>query len=48
MKDKDRANFCDFFQANNRVVLVKKSSIIVTPSQQNDVKKAFDALFKKK
>ena len=47
VKDKDRANFCDFFQANNRVVLVKKSSS-VTPSPQNDVKKAFDALFKKK
>jgi hypothetical protein len=44
--DKNRANFCDYFQPNNRVALVKKSS--TAPSAQDDVKKAFDALFKKK
>ncbi len=48
VKEKDRANFCDFFQPNNRVVLVKKSSSTPSLSQQDHVKKAFDDLFKKK
>ena len=48
VKDKNRANFCEFFQPNNRVVLVKKSSSTPSLSQQDNVKKAFDDLFKKK
>jgi hypothetical protein len=45
VREKDRANFCDFFQPNNRVALINKSSN--APSQQDSVKKAFDDLFKK-
>ena len=43
--DKSRANFCEYFQPSKRVPLVAKGSR--SGSDPNDVKKAFDNLFKK-
>lgn len=45
VKDKSRANFCEFFQADKRVALTKKSSS--PTASKDDVKKSFDSLFKK-
>ncbi len=43
--DKNRANFCEFFQPNARVPLTGKEGS--GNAKQTDVKKAFDSLFKK-
>ena len=45
VKDKLKANFCDFFEPNNRVPLTTRGS--GETNRGDDVRKAFDNLFKK-
>lgn len=45
VRDKIKANFCDYFTPNNRVPLTSHKSAPRT--QSDDVRKAFDKLFKK-
>jgi hypothetical protein len=45
VREKDRANFCDFFEPNNRVPLTSRGGS--KSSDRDDVRKAFDNLFKK-
>jgi hypothetical protein len=45
VKDKLKANFCDFFEPNKRVPLTTRGS--GEKPRGNDVRKAFDDLFKK-
>ncbi|MGH9769331.1 MAG: hypothetical protein ACREAB_18045 [Blastocatellia bacterium] len=45
VREKDRANFCDFFEPNNRVPLTSRGGS--QSSNRGDVRKAFDNLFKK-
>ena len=45
VRQKDRANFCDYFEPSNRVPLTTRGSSTSAP--KNDVRKAFDDLFKK-
>ncbi len=45
VREKDKANFCDYFQPNNRVPLTTRGG--AQTAQRNDVRKAFDNLFKK-
>ncbi len=44
VRDKVKANFCDYFQANNRLPLTKRS---IEPVQRDDARKNFDKLFSK-
>ncbi|MBI3428336.1 MAG: hypothetical protein HY011_35900 [Acidobacteria bacterium] len=44
VRDKVKANFCDYFQANNRLPLTKRAS---EPVQRDDARKNFDKLFSK-
>ncbi len=45
VRDKGRANFCDYFEPNNRIPLTSRGgSQSVKP---DDVRTAFDKLFKK-
>lgn len=46
VQDKRRANFCDFFEPNTRMPLNTRGS--GTKAVGDDVKSAFDALFKNK
>ena len=46
VKDKAKANFCDYFEANTRVPLTSRGG--AQKVQRDDVRKAFDNLFKKK
>jgi len=46
VSDKLKANFCEFFEANNRVPLTSRGGAQTV--QRDDVRKAFDDLFKKK
>ena len=45
VREKDRANFCDYFEPNNRVPLTSRGG--PQTSNRDDVRKAFDNLFKK-
>jgi hypothetical protein len=45
VREKDRANFCDYFEPNNRVPLTSRGGSQI--SNRDDVRKAFDNLFKK-
>jgi hypothetical protein len=45
VREKDRANFCDYFEPNNRVPLTSRGGS--QSSNRDDVRKAFDNLFKK-
>ena len=45
VREKDRANFCDHFEPNNRVPLTSRGGSQI--SNRDDVRKAFDNLFKK-
>ncbi len=45
VKEKDRANFCDYFSPNRDVPLDTRS--IRPSSKPDDVRSAFDKLFKK-
>jgi hypothetical protein len=45
VKDKLKANFCDFFEPNNRVPLTSLGA--GESGRRDDVRKAFDNLFKK-
>ena len=44
--DRQKANFCDYFEPNTRVPLTSRGG--AQPVQRDDVRKAFDNLFKKK
>lgn len=44
VKDKIKANFCDFFGPNNRLPLTKRGSEVV---QREDARKNLDKLFKR-
>ena len=44
VRDKVKANFCEFFEANNRLPLTKRAS---EPVQRDDARKNFDKLFNK-
>lgn len=46
VREKDRANFCDYFQPNRDVPLTDRGS--KRSVQRDDVRQAFDNLFKKK
>jgi hypothetical protein len=45
VRDKNRANFCEYFEPNNRVPLTSRGGS--QSSHRDDVRKAFDNLFKK-
>lgn len=45
VKDKLKANFCDYFEPNNRVPLTTRGG--AQQVDRDDVRKAFDKLFKK-
>jgi hypothetical protein len=46
VRDKAKSNFCDYFEANTRVPLTSRGGAQTV--QRDDVRKAFDNLFKKK
>jgi hypothetical protein len=46
VRDKLAANYCDYFEPNNRVPLTSRGGAQTV--QVDDVRKAFDNLFKKK
>ncbi|HZS07705.1 MAG TPA: hypothetical protein VFD58_22910 [Blastocatellia bacterium] len=46
VRDKTRANFCDYFEPNKRLPLNTRDSS--TGAAKTDVRSAFDDLFKKK
>src|SRR5262245_7513060 len=46
VRDKMKANFCDFYEPNNRVPLTSRGG--AQSVNRDDVRKAFDNLFKKK
>jgi len=50
LRDKLRANFCEYFSPNTRVPLTSRGNTkrLTANTPQDDVRKAFDALFKKK
>ncbi|MFN0112480.1 MAG: hypothetical protein ACKVZH_26780 [Blastocatellia bacterium] len=45
VRDKLKVNFCEFFEPNKRVPLTSRGGAPAV--QRNDVRKAFDNLFKK-
>jgi hypothetical protein len=46
VRDKLKANFCEYFEPNTRVPLTTRGGAQIV--QRDDVRKAFDNLFKKK
>lgn len=45
VRDKLKANFCDYFEPNNRIPLTTRGGAQTV--DRDDVRKAFDKLFKK-